>query len=76
MSSVLPDIKFNLSLVISDQDGIMNTFQYTRTLRAGQLQEGRTSFLSAQNYIQKDKNVITCSLSPLSWAMKVRPIST
>ena len=46
MSSVLPDIKFNLSLVISDQDGIMNTFQYTRTLRAGQLQEGRTSFFS------------------------------
>ena len=75
MSSVLPDIKFNLSLVISE-DGIRNTFQYTRTLRAGQLQEGRTSFLSAQTYIQKDKNVITCSLSPLSWAMKVHPIPT
>ena len=76
MSSVLPDIKFNLSLVISDQDGIMNTFQYTRTLMAWQLQEGRTSFLSAQTYIQKDKNVITCSLSPLSWAMKVHSIPT
>ena len=33
MSSVLPDIKFNLSLVISNQDGIMNKFQIYKNFK-------------------------------------------